>query len=122
LERLAGGGEIDLLFCHDPHTLEQGAQARGSFAALAAKLRQTLVIYAHQHRPHVSAAGQPALVGLGPSGTASPRPSCSTAPRQAGSSGCSATGRPPLNLKLPDPPASTPALLGHGGAGSASRS
>ena len=64
-ERLAGGGEIDLLFCHDPRTLEQGAQARGPFAALAAKLRPALVIYAHQHRPHVSAAGQPALVGLG---------------------------------------------------------
>jgi hypothetical protein len=63
--RLAGGGEIDLLFCHDPRTLEQGAQARGSFAALAAKLRPALVIYAHQHRPHVSAAGAPALVGLG---------------------------------------------------------
>jgi predicted phosphodiesterase len=65
LERLAGGGEIDLLFCHDPRTLEQGAQARGSFAALVAKLRPALVVYAHQHRPHVSATGQPALVGLG---------------------------------------------------------
>jgi hypothetical protein len=65
LKHLAGGGEIDLLFCHDPRTLEQGVQARGSFAALAAKLRPALVIYAHQHRPHVSAAGQPALVGLG---------------------------------------------------------
>jgi predicted phosphodiesterase len=65
LKRLAGGGEIDLLFCHDPRTLEQGAQARGSFAALAAELRPALVLYAHQHRPHVSAAGEPALVGLG---------------------------------------------------------
>jgi predicted phosphodiesterase len=65
LERLARGGEIDLLFCHDPRTLEQGAQARGSFAALAAMLRPALVIYAHQHRPHVSAAGPTALVGLG---------------------------------------------------------
>ena len=64
-ERLAGGGEIDLLFCHDPRTLEQGTQARGPFAALTAKLRPALVIYAHQHRPYVSAAGQPALVGLG---------------------------------------------------------
>jgi len=64
-ERVAGGGEVDLLFCHDPRTLEQGAQARGSFAALAAKLRPALVFYAHQHRPYVSAAGQPALVGLG---------------------------------------------------------
>ena len=64
-ERLAGGGEIDLLFCHDPRTLEQGAHARGPFAALVAKLCPALVIYAHQHRPHVSAAGQPALVGLG---------------------------------------------------------
>jgi predicted phosphodiesterase len=64
-ERLAGGEEIDLLFCHDPRTLEQGTQARGSFAALAAKLRPALVIYAHQHRPHVSAAGEPALLGLG---------------------------------------------------------
>jgi predicted phosphodiesterase len=65
LQRLAGGGEIDVLFCHDPRTLEQGAQARGSFAALAAKLRPALVVYAHQHRPHVSAAGPPALLGLG---------------------------------------------------------
>jgi predicted phosphodiesterase len=65
LERLAAGGEIDVLFCHDPRTLEQATQARGSFAALAAKLRPALVIYAHQHLPHVSATGQPALVGLG---------------------------------------------------------
>jgi predicted phosphodiesterase len=65
LECLAGGGEIDLLFCHDPRALEQGRQARGPFAALAAKLRPALVIYAHHHRPHVSAVGQPALVGLG---------------------------------------------------------
>jgi predicted phosphodiesterase len=64
-ERLANGGEIDLLFCHDPRTLEQGEKARGPFAALAAKLRPALVFYAHQHRPHVSAAGEPALVGLG---------------------------------------------------------
>jgi predicted phosphodiesterase len=64
-ERLAGSGEIDVLFCHDPRTLERGAQARGSFAALAAKLRPALVIYAHQHRPHVAAAGPPALIGLG---------------------------------------------------------
>jgi predicted phosphodiesterase len=65
MNRLAGGGEVDLLFCHDPRTLEQGAQARGSFAALAAKLRPALVLYAHQHSPHVSADGEPALVGLG---------------------------------------------------------
>jgi predicted phosphodiesterase len=65
MQRLAGGGEIDLLFCHDPRTLEQGAQARGAFAALAAKLRPALVLYAHQHRAHVSAAGPPALIGLG---------------------------------------------------------
>jgi predicted phosphodiesterase len=65
LERLADGGGIDLLFCHDPRTLEQGTRARGSFAALVAKLRPALVIYAHQHSPQVSAAGQPALVGLG---------------------------------------------------------
>ena len=65
LMELAGGGEIDLLFCHDPRTVEHGAHARGSFAALAAKLRPALVIYAHQHRPHVSAAGPPALIGLG---------------------------------------------------------
>lgn len=64
-ERLAGGAEIDLLFCHDPRTLEQGGQARGPFAALAAKLRPALVLYAHQHRPHVNVAGEPALVGLG---------------------------------------------------------
>jgi hypothetical protein len=65
LTRLAGGGEIDLLFCHDPRTLEQGAQARGPFAALAAKLRPALVLHAHQHRPHISVAGEPALIGLG---------------------------------------------------------
>jgi predicted phosphodiesterase len=65
LQRLSASGEIDVLFCHDPRTLEQGAQARGSFAALAAKLRPALVVYAHQHRPHVSAAGAPALLGLG---------------------------------------------------------
>jgi predicted phosphodiesterase len=64
-ERIARGGEIDLLFCHDPRTLEEGAQARGSFPALAAKLRPALVFYAHRHRPHVSTAGEPALVGLG---------------------------------------------------------
>ena len=63
--RLAGGGDIDLLLCHDPRTLEQGTRARGPFAALAAQLRPALVIHAHQHRPHVSAAGRPALVGLG---------------------------------------------------------
>jgi predicted phosphodiesterase len=66
-ERIAGGGEIDLLFCHDPRTLDEGAQSRGSFAALASKLRPALVFYAHRHRPHVSATGQPALVGLGSS-------------------------------------------------------
>jgi predicted phosphodiesterase len=65
MQRLASGGEIDLLFCHDPRTLEQGAQARGAFTALAARLRPALVLYAHQHRPYVSAAGPPALVGLG---------------------------------------------------------
>jgi predicted phosphodiesterase len=64
-ERIAAGGEIDLLFCHDPRTLEEGTQARGSFAALAAKLRPALIFYAHRHRPHVSAVGEPALVGLG---------------------------------------------------------
>ncbi len=63
--RLAEGDEIDVLFCHDPRTLEQGAQAKGSFAAMAAKLRPALVVYAHQHHPHVSATGLPALVGLG---------------------------------------------------------
>jgi predicted phosphodiesterase len=62
---LAGGGEIDVLFCHDPRTLELRGQARGAFAALVAKLRPAVVIYAHQHRPHVSAVGQRALVGLG---------------------------------------------------------
>ena len=65
LKRLAGGGEIDLLFCHDPRTLEQGAEARGPFAALVVKLRPALVLYAHQHRPHLSVAGEPALLGLG---------------------------------------------------------
>jgi hypothetical protein len=53
------------IFCHDPRTLEQGEQARGSLAALAAKLRPALVVYAHQHRPHVSASGPSALLGLG---------------------------------------------------------
>ena len=62
---LAGGGEIDVLFCHDPRTLELRGQARGPFAVLVAKLRPAVVIYAHQHRPQVSAAGQCALVGLG---------------------------------------------------------
>jgi predicted phosphodiesterase len=66
-ERLASGGEIDLLFCHDPRTLEQGRRARGPFAALVAKLRPAVVFYAHQHRPQVSATGQTALVGLGSS-------------------------------------------------------
>jgi predicted phosphodiesterase len=65
ISRLADGGEIDLLFCHDPRTLDEGAQARGPLAVLASKLRPALVFYAHQHRPRVSAAGQPALVGLG---------------------------------------------------------
>jgi hypothetical protein len=50
---------------HDPRTLEQGVQARGAFVALAAKLRPALVLYAHQHRQHVSAAPTPALMGLG---------------------------------------------------------
>ena len=67
MKRLGGGGEIDLLFCHDPRTLEQGTQARGSFAQLVVKLRPALVLYAHQHRPHMSVAGEPALVGLGSS-------------------------------------------------------
>jgi hypothetical protein len=65
LERLAAGSEIDILFCHDPRTLEQGPRARGPFAALAAKLRPALVVYGHQHRPHVSATALPALLGLG---------------------------------------------------------
>jgi predicted phosphodiesterase len=64
-ERLAVGRQIDLLFCHDPRTLEQGEHARGPFAAFAARLRPALVFYAHRHRPYVSAAGAPALVGLG---------------------------------------------------------
>jgi predicted phosphodiesterase len=64
-ERLAAGGEIDLLFCHDPRTLERGAQARGPFAELAARLRPALVLYAHQHRPLLSLVGRPALIGLG---------------------------------------------------------
>jgi hypothetical protein len=65
LERLAGGEEIDVLFCHHPRTLELGEQARGPLAALVARLRPALVIYAHHHRPQVSAAREPALVGLG---------------------------------------------------------
>ena len=65
LKHLAAGSDIDLLFCHDPRTLEQGGHARGSFAVLVATLRPALVIHAHLHHPHFSAAGQPALVGLG---------------------------------------------------------
>jgi len=65
LQRLASVGEIDVLFCHDPRTLEQGTRAKGSFAALADKIRPALVVYAHQHRPHVSAEGPHALLGLG---------------------------------------------------------
>ncbi len=34
LQRLASGGEVDLLFCHDPRTLEQGEQARGTVRRL----------------------------------------------------------------------------------------
>jgi hypothetical protein len=49
LEASAGGGEVDVL-CRDPRTLELGALARGSFAALAAKLRPALVIYAHDNQ------------------------------------------------------------------------
>ena len=64
-ERLAGGGDIDVLFCHDPRTVEEGAHARGAFAALVTRLRPALVVYAHQHRPHVRADVQPALLGLG---------------------------------------------------------
>jgi predicted phosphodiesterase len=120
-ERVAGGGEIDLLFCHDPRTLEQGAQARGSFAALAAKLRPALVLYAHQHRPHVSAAGVPALVGLG---------SFKDGPSSAVVLDSAETGRLVRALRRrqtaaqleTDPPASTPAPLGHSRPRSASRS
>jgi predicted phosphodiesterase len=108
-ERLAGGGEIDLLFCHDPRTLEQGAQARGPFAALAAKLRPALVLYAHQHRPHLSTAGEPALVGLG---------SFKDGLSSAVVLDSAETGRlvralrdrqTAAQLDAPDPPASTPA-------------
>jgi predicted phosphodiesterase len=122
LKRLVGGGEVDLLFCHDPRTLEQGAQARGPFVALAAKLRPALMIYAHQHRPHASANGQPALVGLG-----SFRDGQSSSVVLDGAE----TGRLVRALRqrqsatqpeLPDPPASTTSPLGHVGAASASRS
>jgi predicted phosphodiesterase len=111
LKRLAGGGEIDVLFCHDPRTLELGEQARGSFAALAAKLRPALVLYAHQHRPHVGAAGEPALVGLG---------SFRDGQASAVVLDSAETGRlvralrrrhtaAQLEAPAPDPPASTPA-------------
>ena len=122
LERLADGGEIDLLFCHDPRTLEQGAQARGSFAALAAKLRPALVLYAHQHRPHISAAGEPALVGLG---------SFRDGEASAVVVDSAETGRLVRALRLrqtatqsepPGPPANTRSRLRHVGAGSASPS
>ena len=123
-ERLAGGGEIDLLFCHDPRTLEQGAQARGPFAALAAKLRPALVLYAHQHRPHVSAAGQPALVGLG---------SYRDGQSSAVVLDSAETGRlvralrdrqtaAQLEAKAARPTRQQPARLGHGGARIGSRS
>jgi predicted phosphodiesterase len=105
LTRLAGGAEIDLLFCHDPRTVEQGAQARGSFAALAAKLRPALVLYAHQHRPHVSVAGQPALVGLGSfrDGESSAVVLDSAETSRLVRALRSASGRTPLNSKPPDP-------------------
>jgi ABC-2 type transport system permease protein len=48
-------------------------------------------------------AGLCAIMGV----AARPRPSCSTAPRQVGSSAHSATGRPLLNLAPPHPPACT---------------
>jgi predicted phosphodiesterase len=66
-ERLAGGAEIDVLFCHDPRTVDEGAQARGAFAALVRTLRPALVVHAHQHRPHVRADARPAVLGLGSS-------------------------------------------------------
>jgi predicted phosphodiesterase len=122
LKRLAGGGEIDLLFCHDPRTLEQGAQARGPFAALAAKLRPALVLYAHQHRTHVSVAGEPALVGLG---------SFQDGEASAVVVDSAEIGRlvPALRLRQsatqwesPGSPTSTRSRLSHFGAGSASRS
>jgi predicted phosphodiesterase len=122
LKRLAGGGEIDLLFCHDPRTLEQGAQARGSFAALAAKLRPALVLYAHQHRPHISVAGEPALVGLG---------SFRDGEASAVVVDSAETGRLVRGLRLrqtatqwesPGPPTSTRPRPSHVGAGLASRS
>jgi hypothetical protein len=100
-DRLAGGGKIDLLFCHDPRTLEEGAKARGPDAALAAKLRPALVIYAGQHRPYVSAAGRPALVGLGSFRDGQSSESCSTATRHAGSTARSAGGSP-RSRKPPD--------------------
>jgi hypothetical protein len=61
------------------------ARRRGSFAAFAAQLRPALVIYAHQHRHTQAPPGSPRSWGTAPSGTARPRPSCSTAPRQPGS-------------------------------------
>jgi dihydrofolate reductase/predicted phosphodiesterase len=95
LERAADGGEVDLLFCHDPRTLEQGAHARGSFAAFAAKLRPALVVYAHQHRPHASAAEGPRFSGSARSGTGRRRPSCWRARRRAGLSAAGAAGGRP---------------------------
>jgi predicted phosphodiesterase len=119
LHRLASGGEIDVLFCHDPRTLEQGARARGSFAALAAKLRPALVFYAHQHRPHISVAGEPALVGLG---------SFRDGEASAVVVDSAETGRLVRALRLRqtatqrESPASTRSRLSHVGAASASRS
>jgi predicted phosphodiesterase len=66
-DRLAAGGEIDVLFCHDPRTVDEGAHARGAFAALVSRLRPALVVYGHQHRPHVRGDVRPALLGLGSS-------------------------------------------------------
>jgi hypothetical protein len=93
LKRLADGGEIDVLFCDDPRALEQCAQARGSFAAFVAKLRPALVLYATNTARTSASPESPRSSGSAPSGTARPRPSCSTAPRQAGSSARSASGR-----------------------------
>jgi hypothetical protein len=106
-ERLACGDEIDLLFCHDPRTLKQGKHARGPFAALAAKLRPRSSSTATSTARTSAPTDSPRLWASAPSGTDRPRPWCSTATRQAGSSGRYADA-PPYSREPRDPP---PALL-----------